>query len=65
MSASVTSGSISEMAPTKVVLPTPKPPLTTIFTDTGEEAALKGADTVPDPLDHLNRQFLALDEGRP
>ena len=33
MSASVSSGSTSEMAPTKVVLPTPKPPLTTIFTD--------------------------------
>ncbi len=35
MSASVTSGSTSEIAPTKVVLPTPKPPLMTIFTVTG------------------------------
>src|SRR5260370_30660288 len=35
MSASVRSGSISEMAPTKVVLPTAKPPATTIFMETG------------------------------
>ena len=35
ISASVTSGSISEIAPMKVVLPTPKPPLMTIFTATG------------------------------
>src|SRR3990170_2044543 len=32
MIASLRSGSISEMAPTKVVFPTPKPPATTIFT---------------------------------
>src|SRR5687767_6508684 len=31
MAASVASGSISEMAPMKVVLPTEKPPATTIF----------------------------------
>src|SRR5690348_2698644 len=35
MSASVVSGAISEIAPTVVVLPTPKPPATTIFTGTG------------------------------
>src|SRR5688572_10261568 len=34
MAASVRNGSISEMAPTKVVLPTPKPPATTNFTGT-------------------------------
>ena len=33
ISASVVSGVISETAPTKVVLPTPKPPATTILTD--------------------------------
>src|ERR671919_665129 len=33
MRASVRSGSISETAPTKVVLPTPKPPATTILTE--------------------------------
>src|SRR5580693_1805388 len=33
MTASVVSGVISETDPTKVVLPTPKPPATTILTD--------------------------------
>ena len=33
IAASVVSGVISETAPTKVVLPTPKPPATTILTD--------------------------------
>src|SRR5690349_20709736 len=33
MTASVVSGSISETAPTSVVLPTPKPPATTIFAE--------------------------------
>jgi hypothetical protein len=33
MTASVVSGVISETEPTKVVLPTPNPPATTIFTD--------------------------------
>src|SRR6478735_6995942 len=35
MAASVVSGSISEIEPTKVVLPTAKPPATTIFTGRG------------------------------
>ncbi|GAA2990030.1 hypothetical protein GCM10017559_07510 [Streptosporangium longisporum] len=33
ITASVVNGMISETAPTKVVLPTPKPPATTIFVD--------------------------------
>ena len=33
MTASVVSGVISDTEPTKVVLPTPKPPATTILTD--------------------------------
>jgi hypothetical protein len=33
MTASVVSGTISDTEPTNVVLPTPKPPATTIFTD--------------------------------
>ncbi len=33
ISASVVSGVISEIAPTRVVLPTPKPPATTIFAE--------------------------------
>src|SRR6188768_2985520 len=36
MTASVRSGLISETAPTNVVLPTPKPPATTIFADVVE-----------------------------
>ena len=35
IAASVVSGAISEIDPTKVVLPTPKPPATTILTGTG------------------------------
>ena len=35
ISASVVSGEISEIAPTVVVLPTAKPPATTILTGTG------------------------------
>src|SRR5689334_18498200 len=38
ITASVVSGSISDMAPTVVVLPTPKPPATTIFTGSGGAA---------------------------
>src|SRR5689334_18946674 len=39
MTASVVSGGISLTAPTNVVLPTPKPPAMTIFTDNGAAAA--------------------------
>src|ERR1041385_8481908 len=39
ITASVRSGLISETAPTNVVLPTPKPPATTIFADVVERAA--------------------------
>src|ERR671921_443018 len=38
MTASVRSGLISETAPTNVVLPTPKPPATTIFAEVVERA---------------------------
>src|SRR4051812_1355030 len=43
MAASVVSGSISEMAPTAVVLPTPKPPAITSFTGSGGRTAATGA----------------------
>src|SRR3954470_7489115 len=43
MAASVVSGSISEIAPTVVVLPTPKPPATTIFTGSGGRTAVCAA----------------------
>ncbi len=39
ITASVRSGLISETAPTNVVLPTPKPPATTIFAEVVERAA--------------------------
>src|ERR1700740_476569 len=39
MTASVVSGVISETEPTKVVLPTPKPPATTILTEVIAEAS--------------------------
>src|SRR5689334_3203795 len=61
ISASVFNGSISEMAPTKVVLPTAKPPATTIFIATGtipdgrggespRPARSKSADSIEQPL---------------
>jgi hypothetical protein len=44
MTASVVSGVISDTDPTKVVLPTPKPPATTILTDVmAVSPALPGA----------------------
>src|SRR5690349_12809252 len=42
MAASVVSGSISEMEPTAVVLPTPKPPAITILTGSGGRTAATG-----------------------
>src|SRR6185436_5228700 len=63
ISASVRSGSISEMAPTKVVLPTAKPPATTIFIATGTDRARafaakpdcarrsESADSIKQPLE--------------
>src|SRR5262245_29758971 len=47
LSASVRSGSISESAPTNVVLPTAKPPATTLFIATGTGRA-RGAAAKPD-----------------
>src|SRR4051794_40973769 len=62
ISASVTSGSISDTAPTKVVLPTPKPPLITILTATGDNGAdpLERPDTISDPLDQGSGQLARL-----
>src|ERR671933_1642301 len=55
MAASVVSGMISETAPTKVVLPTPKPPAMTILTGVGAGPAggvvrggLEGAEAIQD-----------------
>src|SRR5919198_4060070 len=57
IAASVRSGGISEMAPTAVVLPTPKPPAMTILTGVGGRlaAATGSADcfeSTNDPFDH-------------
>src|SRR3954469_19743425 len=62
ISASVTSGSILEMAPTKVVLPTPNPPLMTILTAMGCAAvgSLERPDTIPDPFDQTGGELLGL-----
>src|SRR5580698_3445587 len=46
MTASVVSGVISETDPTNVVLPTPKPPATTIFTEVIAVSALSGGATL-------------------
>src|SRR5690606_35495734 len=48
MTASERSGSISEMAPTKVVLPTPNPPATTILT-----GSVRRASEALDSIEHL------------
>ena len=47
IAASVVSGSISETAATAVVLPTPKPPATTIFTGSGGRSAGRSSVGVP------------------
>src|SRR5215469_13217735 len=58
ISASVRSGSISEMDPTNVVLPTAKPPATTIFMVTGATGGRPGrlerADAIEEPLEELD-----------
>src|SRR5579863_4308794 len=46
ITASVVSGVISETEPTKVVLPTPNPPATTIFTDVMAGASVLGWATL-------------------
>src|SRR4029453_5358368 len=53
MAASVVSGMISETAPTKVVLPTPKPPAMTILTGVGALASPAGGPDLycPGPID--------------
>src|SRR5215467_4945403 len=46
ITASVVSGVISDTEPTKVVLPTPKPPATTIFTEVIAASAASAAATL-------------------
>jgi len=56
MLASVRSGSISEQLPTKVVLPTPKPPATTILADIGLSIS-ELFDTGNNPLDEADTRI--------
>src|SRR5690606_29350326 len=51
--ASVRSGWISETDPTKVVLPTPKPPAITILVDAAERWALERAESTKGPFDEV------------
>src|ERR1700729_3037699 len=59
MTASVVSGVISDTEPTKVVLPTPKPPATTILTDAmaaavaSSPAALELAKSTEHPFEQV------------
>ncbi len=48
-SSSVLSGAISLTAPTKVVLPTPNPPATRIFSAVGKGSVVSWPDPGPDP----------------
>ncbi len=52
-SASVRNGTISETEPTKVVLPTPKPPAMTIFVDAARRLALVAAESTQGPFDQF------------
>src|SRR6185295_14386274 len=75
ISASVRNGSISEIAPTNVVLPTAKPPATTIFIATGTDRARadaakpdccrrsESADSIKQPLEQRDivRRVLSTD----
>src|SRR5437667_6372694 len=56
MAASVVSTSISEIAPTAVVLPTPKPPAITIFTGIGgrRSVVVELVQSTDDPFNDLH-----------
>src|SRR5437660_9027087 len=62
IAASVSSGSISEIVPMNVVLPTPSPPLTATFTARGAppRAASERPDMVPDPFQQVELELLGL-----
>src|SRR4051794_24305663 len=60
ITASVRSGLISETAPTNVVLPTPKPPATTIFAEVVERAApLELAKSTEHPFEQCHVRLAA------
>src|ERR1700759_637648 len=51
--ASVRSGTISETDPTRVVLPTPNPPATTIFVDAVELLLLESTESTEGPFEEI------------
>jgi hypothetical protein len=57
MTASVVSGAISDTEPTNVVLPTPKPPATTIFTEVVVAAFASGRAAVLEPAKSTEHPF--------
>ena len=54
IAASVDSGSISEIEPTVVVLPTPKPPAMTTLSATGIGVRSEVTDTLQQPFEHAD-----------
>src|SRR3954447_20615303 len=52
-SASVRSGTISETDPTRVVLPTPNPPATTIFVDAAARLPLESTESTEGPFEEV------------
>src|SRR6266566_4489683 len=60
ITASVVSGVISDTDPTNVVLPAPKPPATTIFTEVMAESAIT-AEIVSEPAKSTEHPFQQLD----
>src|SRR4029079_6658363 len=51
--ASVRSGTISETEPTRVVLPTPKPPATTIFVEAAARLPLESTESTEGPFEEI------------
>src|SRR5690349_9644605 len=60
MTASVRSGLISETAPTNVVLPTPKPPATTIFAEVVARPASELAKSTEHPFEQRHIRSAAV-----
>src|SRR5262250_1261964 len=64
MTASVVSGVISDTAPTKVVLPTPNPPATTILTEMGSGTSAP-PQAVEQAFEHVRARAAVGFVGRP
>src|SRR4051812_30476316 len=63
ITASVRSGLISETAPTNVVLPTPKPPATTIFAEVVERGAAPPSDLAKSTENPLKQRYIRRSAG--